>query len=284
MKPWIIAIRPKTLIIAVAVILLSHSLAYQFAGHLNWLIAGLTSLCILSLQTAVNMANDYFDGLSGIDNERRLGPPRALQSGLLSPKQLLTGLILVTAIACSSGIYLIWYGGWPFLLLGLLSLIGVFAYSYGRYSIANLGLGEVSVFFYFGWLGILSSYYLQTFQLSVALLLPASQLGALVAAVMLVNNIRDRSNDEDHGKHTLAVRLGPGRARMLYYLLILSPWLLAWFDPQASGWLFLCLPLSLWLLIMIGQRIGKDLNQQLSQTSLQVLLWSLCYSFGLLLS
>lgn len=283
MNPWIIAIRPKTLVIAMAVILLSHSLAYQFAGSLNWLIAALSSLCCLSLQTAVNMANDYFDGLSGVDDERRLGPPRALQAGLLSPQALLTGIILVTLIACMSGIYLIWHGGWPFLILGIIALCGVFAYSYGRHSIANLGMGEVAVFFYFGWLGVLGCYYLQTFNLSAALLWPASQIGLLIAAVMLVNNIRDRSNDEDHGKLTLAVRLGPGKARLLYWLLLLAPLLLAWPDPNASAWVLLCLPLILWLFIMIGQRIGKDLNQQLSQTSSLVLLWAITYSVGLLI-
>lgn len=283
MNPWIIAIRPKTLTIALAVIMLAHSLAYQLSGTLNWMVAAMSSLCCISLQMAVNMANDYFDGLNGIDNERRLGPLRVLQAGLLSPKQLFSGLMLVTLIASLSGMYLVWHGGWPFILLGLLALAGVFAYSYGRYSIANLALGEVAVFFYFGWLGVLGCYYLQTSTLTLELLWPASQIGLLISAVMLANNIRDRSNDEDHGKLTLAVRLGPGKARLLYWLLLLAPLALAWPDPNASLWLLVCLPLMLWLFIMIGQRIGKDLNQQLSQNSSLVLLWSISYSTGLLI-
>jgi len=277
------ASRPKTLMIALAVILLSHSLVWHLQGSLNWAIAALSTLCCFSLQIAVNMANDYFDGLSGIDNEHRLGPPRALQSGLISAKALLTGLIIMTLIAAGSGFALVLHGGWIFLALGLLSLLGVFGYSYGRHSIANLALGEIAVFFYFGWLGVLGCFYLQTFELPLELLFPASELGALIAAVMLVNNMRDRTTDEDHGKLTLVVRLGAGKARLFYWLLLATPFVLTVFDPYASGWVFGSIPLALWLFVMIGQRIGKDLNQQLAETSFMVLLWAALYSLGLLL-
>ena len=109
----------------------------------------------------------------------------------------------------------------------------------------------------------------------------ASELGLLVAAIMLVNNIRDRTSDEDGGKHTLAVRIGPGKSRAFYCLLLIVPYILLTFDPYGSLLPLICIPFSIWLIIMIGQRIGRDLNSQLSETSVLVGLWSLTYSIGL---
>lgn len=283
---WLMAIRPKTLIISIAVIALGQTLAFNHlnaqGGELDWTLSLVTLVCCLCLQIAVNLANDYYDGLSGIDNEHRLGPQRALQAGLVSTKALHSMVWVFISLSLISGSFLVWVGGWPLFVFGLLSIAGVIGYSKGTYSIASTGLGEITVFLFFGLLAVVGSYYLQTRELDISLLFAASQIGCLVAAIMLVNNIRDRASDEDCGKHTLAVRIGPGKSRTLYCLLLVIPYGLLIVDPYKSWLPLICLPLVLWLMIMIGQRIGKDLNSQLTETSVLVASWSFTYSLGLL--
>lgn len=149
----------------------------------------------MALQIAVNLSNDYFDGKSGVDGEDRLGPDRALQKGLISAAHLRFGIIAMCLLAIVSGSYLIYVGGWPYVVLGILSLVGVYIYSGGPRPLASHGLGEVAVFLYFGWLAVVGSYYLQTQVLTFDVFIPASQVGFVVVAIMLVNNIRDVVSD-----------------------------------------------------------------------------------------
>jgi 1,4-dihydroxy-2-naphthoate octaprenyltransferase len=289
-KAVIISARPKTLVVSIAVILLGQVLAsrdielYQYADGLDMSIAFLCLLCCCFLQISVNIANDYFDAKSGIDSPARLGPMRASQAGLISSQHLLIAIFSTSLIAVITGLYLILQGGWLFFFLGLILLAGVYTYSGGKKPLASNALGEVAVFLFFGWLGVIASYYLQTQHFNWALFFPASEIGLLIAAVMLVNNIRDISTDSKAGKKTLALHLGPIKSRMVYSLLLLLPFIFIPFNPYMPWLNTTLLPLHLGLCWLIRKRTGKQLNLQLSQTSLLVLLWALGYVFSFLLS
>jgi len=286
----IVSARPKTLVVSIAVILLAQILAardleyYQYTDGLDLSIAFMCLLCCCFLQISVNLANDYFDDKAGIDTPTRLGPMRASQAGLISSQHLLVAIISTSLLAVITGLYLIFKGGWPFFFLGLLSLLGVYAYSGGKKPLASNALGEVAVFLFFGWLGVMASYYLQTSQLNWALLFPASEIGLLIAAIMLVNNIRDIPTDTHASKKTLAVHLGPIKSRMLYSLLLLLPFISIPFNPYLPWLNTTLLPLHFVLCWVMTKRTGQQLNQQLGQTSLLVLFWVIGYLFTFLLS
>lgn len=284
------SIRPKTLLVSIAVILLGQVLAWRDL-ELNSITTGLDLsivifclICCCFLQISVNLANDYFDEKAGIDGPARLGPIRGTQSGLLSRRHLLATLFSSIVIAVISGLYLIIQGGWLFFFLGLLSLAGVYSYSGGKKPLASNALGEISVFLFFGWLAVIASYYLQSTHFHWALFYPATEIGLLVAAIMLVNNIRDIPTDSIAGKKTLAVSLGPIKSRMLYNILLLVPFIILPFNPYFPWINSALLPLHLYLCWLIRKRTGQKLNPLLGQTSLLVLLWSVGYLCSFLLS
>jgi 1,4-dihydroxy-2-naphthoate octaprenyltransferase len=220
-KNWWLAIRPKTLLASIGPILLGTALATsEVQIHLGIFFSAL--ICAISLQISVNLANDLFDGLSGVDGEQRLGPIRAVQSGLISTSAIKLALALVCAIAAVSGLYLIAMGGYWILLLGILSFLGVFAYSAGPFPLASNALGEVTVLIFFGWVSVLGSFYLQTGTISLISFGLATSAGLYSCAIMLVNNIRDTVTDRHAEKYTLAVMIGDRRARILLAVLVVA--------------------------------------------------------------
>jgi len=284
LSSWFLVIRPKTLLVALAVILLGQTLAwFDSPVNFSFYIAILCMVCCMALQIAVNLSNDYFDGKSGVDGDDRLGPDRALQKGLISAAHLRLGIVAMCFVAIVSGCYLIYVGGWPYVVLGILSLLGVYVYSGGPRPLASHGLGELAVFLYFGWLAVVGSYYLQTQVLTFDIFIPASQIGLLVVAIMLVNNIRDVASDRRAQKFTLATRLGIKASKHLYCVTLLLPSLLLLVDRYQGLMMLLLLPVQFALCIAIYQRDGKQLNAQLAQTSMLVLLWGTFYAVDLVL-
>lgn len=283
------AIRVKTLFVAFSVIIVGQSLAWHDLKQINNLLfdpylALIILICCLFLQISVNLANDYFDALSGVDTAERLGPQRAVESGKITPSTMRNAIFVTTSIASLCGLYLIFKGGWSFLFLGLLSLFGVYAYSGGKKPLASLGLGEVAVFLYFGYLAIMASYVLQTHVFNTQLFFPATQMGLLIAAIMLVNNIRDIQSDALAGKFTLAVRIGDQPARWLYCAFIAMAFLLIFIDRYQPYYNFLLLPAGIFLCTKIQQQKtqGAAFNKYLGLTSMLVLAWSLLYSISLI--
>lgn len=287
-SPWIGTLRPKTLPASISPILVGNSLA--FGAGLKWDILITSLICALLLQIAVNFANDLFDRRSGVDTEKRVGPNRGLQTGAITPKALwiATGGTLLLAFVI--GLYLIWVGGWVFVALGLASIVGVLWYSGGPYPLASLGLGEVTVFLFFGPVAVLGVEYLQLSMLSPLGILNAVQMGAFSAAIMLVNNIRDIETDTMANKKTLAVRLGDSKSRSLYRFLVLIPVLI-----QAGIFLlmghnvaavlpFLCLPLVFKCIQSIESLKGAGLNNLLAGTAKTLLVFSLLIITGRILS
>lgn len=236
---WAAACRPKTLPLACMSILVGSVLALS-AGSFSWPVLMLSLWTAGLLQILSNLANDYGDGLRGVDNGSRLGPVRALQSGTLTPAQLKLSLFVVATLTLVSGFWLIRAAGLGtsgllvFSLLGVLSIIAALTYTLGRKPYGYAGLGDVSVWLFFGCLGVLGSYYLHGAALHASLLLPASACGFLATAVLNVNNMRDIDNDRSHGKHTLAVRLGLSRAQLYHQALLLGALLLFFIYLTAS--------------------------------------------------
>ncbi len=269
---WLKAIRPKTLSASIAPILLSQSLVWQFATEFIWLTVVMIAICALALQVSANLANDYFDGVNGIDTPARLGPARMVQQGLISAEQIKQAIVLSLSIAFLSGLYLIYIGGWLLALCGLLSLVASLAYSGGKKPLASLAMGEITVFIFFGLLAVAGSFYVQTQTLPEWIIWPAIQMGCLSAAIMLVNNIRDYASDKSVGKNTLVVSfIGQLGGKLLYIILLFIALLCVWsLSQQLSISLFLSyllLPFSLWCGYQIFSYHGTALNKVLASTA-----------------
>lgn len=268
---WWQACRPKTLLISFAVIVLGNGLAFN--PGISMPVFLLSLLTALLLQTAVNLANDYFDAQRGVDGPERLGPVRVTQSGLLPSDHVRNAMLLCLTLALAAGIALLMlavHSGPLFWLAGVLSIAAVLAYSAGPWPLASNAMGEVSVFLFFGLLGVGGSYYLQLGDLPLRVYLAGAQLGAPIAAVMLVNNIRDINSDKAAGKYTLAVLLGEHKARRLYALLLLFPGVIQGLLTQS--WLSLLPVLIMCVLgVLMSARLfnarDKALNVVLGQTS-----------------
>jgi 1,4-dihydroxy-2-naphthoate polyprenyltransferase len=278
LQVWWQTVRPRTLPAAVGPVLLGQVAVAP--GHFSWLTAVLCVICALALQVAVNLANDLFDGMSGVDQPDRLGPTRALQAGLLTAAQLRAGLLLTLGIAVASGLWLIAFGHWLLWILGGLAVLGVLGYSGGHRPYANLALGELAVWFFFGPVAVLGSLLAHRSPIGTDAVFVALLVGLPVAAILVVNNLRDRRTDARAGKHTLAVRLGERRTRILFAALVLGPVLLAlplglpawtWFTWLGVALLAAQLARRLWV------SDGAALNPLLGRTAL----FSLLFAFWL---
>lgn len=214
LQPWILASRPRTLLLATASIAMGSFLAAH-AGRFNPLTTALIWLTATLLQILSNLANDYGDARHGID-QARIGPTRAVQAGLISSRQMLSAVVIVAVLCVISGSSLLAYTLGlerlpillAFLALGALSIWAAVAYTATDQPYGYVGLGDLMVFLFFGWLAVLGTSYLQTLQLDWSLLLPASSSGFLAVAVLNINNIRDLKSDQLAGKRSVAVRLG----------------------------------------------------------------------------
>ncbi len=228
MSPWISAFRPRTLPLALASIFTGGFLA-KAAGHFNGPVVALAALTTILLQVLSNLANDYGDSQNGADSIHRQGPQRAVQSGAITPAQMLRGMWICGILALSSGLALLWVAlgaaglgvALGFLALGLAAIWAAVNYTAGARPYGYAGLGDLSVFVFFGLVGVGGTYFLQAQALPLAVLLPAAALGCFATAVLNVNNIRDIHSDELAGKITIPVRLGPAHARRYHGLLLL---------------------------------------------------------------
>ena len=215
MNRWIEAARPRTLPLAIASILLGNFLAYA-AGKFSFLTAALAILTTLLLQILSNFANDLGDSKNGVDNKNRKVALRAVQTGKISPSEMKNAVILTASLSFISGISLLYFALQyakaqtiiTFVMLGLLAILAAIAYTVGKKPYGYMGLGDLSVFLFFGWVGTFGTYYLQTEILNYYILIPASGCGFLSVAVLNLNNLRDIENDRKTGKNSIPVRIG----------------------------------------------------------------------------
>ena len=296
-KSWLNAFRLKTLPLAFSCIVMGSVLAFkENSFNLSiFLLALLTTLC---LQVLSNLANDYGDAVKGTDNENRLGPVRAVQSGLISKESMFKGVIIASILSLVSGVLLLLVSFSSFdlqfilfLVLGILSIIAAIKYTVGKNAFGYMSLGDVFVFLFFGWLGVAGVYYLHIQDFNWIILLPATSIGLFSAGVLNLNNLRDIDNDRENNKITIAVRLGNNRARY-YHLLLL---VLAWFchilyvisiGDSIWEWLFV-LSIPLFILNVrkaLTHKDPKELIPSLKQLALGTFIFTTLYALGVILS
>ncbi len=225
LRIWFDAARPKTLPLALVSIFTGSALAFS-SGHFSLPIALLALLTATLLQILSNLANDYGDAVKGTDNEKRLGPMRAIQSGEVSLADMKRAIVINIALTIIAGLALVFYALdslesiLVFIGLGVLAMMAAIAYTVGNKPYGYVGLGDLSVFLFFGLLGVSGTYFLHTGHIEWSLFLPSLGCGLMAVAVLNVNNMRDIENDAECGKRTVPVRLGQQRAKTYHFLLL----------------------------------------------------------------
>jgi 1,4-dihydroxy-2-naphthoate octaprenyltransferase len=216
MNKWVLGARPRTLPAAIAPVVVASALA---GPDFNWFRAALALKVGVWLQIGVNYANDYSDGVKGTD-ENRIGPTRLVASGLASAKAVKNAAFISFAIASIPGLWLSLLSSPLLILIGILAIAAAWGYTGGKNPYGYSGLGEVSVFTFFGLVATMGTYYTQTEKFTALSFIVAIPMGALSCAILAVNNIRDRAQDELVGKRTIAVRLGDTKARRMFVALL----------------------------------------------------------------
>lgn len=220
---WIQGARPRTLPAAVAPVVVATVLAGSKWQPLQALLALVVAL---ALQIAVNYSNDYSDGVRGTDDVR-VGPTRLTASGLASAKAVKRAALISFLVACLAGLYLAALSSWWILIVGAISVLAAWGYTGGHTPYGYRGFGELSVFTFFGVVATVGTYYVQTLEFSTAAFAASISMGSLSCALLAINNLRDRSQDAEVGKKTLAVKLGDTNARKFFALLLILPYLAA---------------------------------------------------------
>ncbi len=225
MKHWIKAFRLRTLPLGILSIGMGSVFAYA-DGRFSWLICILTLLTTITLQILSNVANDYGDSVNGADNEFREGPERQMQIAAISPMAMKRAMVVLAVLAVVFGVCLLFVASISlkmllmFLVLGLLCVAAAIRYTAGDNPYGYAGLGDLSVLVFFGWVGILGSYYLQVQSFNWQYLLPATTCGLFMVGVLNINNIRDIYSDQKAGKFSIPVRLGREKAVLYHWSLL----------------------------------------------------------------
>ena len=293
---WIQACRLRTLPLAASSIIVAGGLAVQHhVFNLSvFLLSLLTAIC---LQVLSNLANDYGDALTGADDQR-VGPDRAMQSGLISAAAMKKAIIVMVVACLVSGLSLLNIAfnddlkSWLiFLTLGAMAIIAAITYTMGKLPYGYRAMGDIAVFIFFGLLGVLGCFYLQALTLPLSLFLPAISIGLLSAAVLNINNMRDIYNDKAANKITLVVLLGRKKA-FIYHLLLISTAMLCsvlyiYTLENSETWQYLFLLVSSSLgksCIRISDEIKKDsqdgitFNEELKNTAISTFVFSLLFA------
>lgn len=286
---WIWAARPKTLGAAVAPVVVGTGMAME-AGAWHLLSSILALIGALLIQIGVNFHNDYSDYLKGADTEDRVGPLRVTQAGLVGPETMQRATFLVFGAATVSGLYLIYRGGWPILLIGGASIAAAIWYTAGTYSLSDLGLADLFVFVFFGPVAVGGTYYVQALSLPTEVLVAGAGPGLLSTAILLVNNVRDVSQDREAGKKTLVVRFGRSFGVVAYGICTMGalalPVVLAFGGIGDGGRPWASAPVLLFPLLVRPIRImasadnPEQLNSLLADTGRILILWAVLFVIG----
>jgi 1,4-dihydroxy-2-naphthoate octaprenyltransferase len=286
--PWLLAARLQTLPVAAAPVAVGTALAFA-DGQGRALPASAALLGALLIQIGANFANDVFDFERGADTDTRIGPPRAAQLGLLTPRQMKIGTAVAFGSAALVGVYLVWVGGWPIATIGLLSIAAGLAYTGGPFAFGYHGLGDIAVFAFFGIAAVCGTYFVQALALSPIAFAGSLPIGAFATAVLVVNNLRDVDTDRSAGKRTLAVRFGRRAARFEYAgLLVLAYAMLPvlWVaGASRAAMLFplVTLPFAVWLIHTVWTSDeGSALNAALARTAGLEIAFAVLLAAGLL--
>jgi 1,4-dihydroxy-2-naphthoate octaprenyltransferase len=279
------AARPKTLWAAVAPVLIGFGTAYE-SGGFHWLAALAALGAAIMIQIGTNIANDYFDYKKGTDQPDRLGPTRVTQAGLVAPERVKRAMMLCFALAFAGGIYLVARGGWPIVVIGLLSIaLGIF-YTAGPYSLSYTGLADIFVLIFFGPVAVAGTDYVQTLQFSWPVVLAGFAPGLFSTAILTVNNLRDIETDSRANKKSLAVRFGARFARIEFTVCMIAGALWPLWFVYSNGrhpWTLIASMTIIYALPLIKRVYttnGPALNDVLAGTGKLLLLYAILFSIG----
>lgn len=289
LKIWIMAVRPKTLPAAIAPVVIGTAMAYGDGKH-HFLSAAVSLFCALMIQIGTNLSNDYFDFKKGADNSKRIGPTRITQAGLVKSSSVKNAFILVFLIAVLASFYLVFRGGLPIVIIGILSIVSGVLYTAGPKPLGYIGMGELFVLIFFGPVPVAGTYYIQSLEWNTTAVLSGFASGFLSVSMLAVNNYRDIQTDKETGKCTLAVLLGETFARYEYLVSILAAFLMPVFiylrNPSHPK-ILLCALLSLIAIPVIKNVLtktgGPALNSVLADTGKLMLIYSVVFSLGWIL-
>lgn len=285
---WVLAARPKTLLAAFVPVIVGTSLAVA-EGSYNLFVSSVALICSILIQIGTNFTNDLYDHLKGADTKERVGPKRALNEGWVTVAQMKFAIYLSFLLSFLMGLYLVYYAGPLILIIGILSIISGFMYTAGPFPLAYNGLGDLFVFLFFGLVGTVGTYFINTGYISSQALISAIPVGALVTNILVVNNYRDIEQDKMAGKQTLAVLLGKNFAFVEYCTLLASSFavpLIMYLYYDLTYWIFLpylTLPFAYKLIIMLLNYTGTELNPALELSAKLSALFGLLFSLGLCL-
>jgi len=281
-RAWLEAARLRTLPLSVSGILVGSFYAFS-QGFTNWVILGLALLTTLGLQVLSNFANDYGDGVKGTDNEHRVGPQRAIQSGSITIQAMKNGIILTSVLTLIVAVLLIYtsFGsanfGYSvfFFFLGLTAIAAAIKYTVGKSAYGYRGLGDIFVFVFFGLVSVLGCYFLFAKNIDSLAILPAISVGLLSVAVLNLNNMRDQISDAMSGKNTIVVKMGAQRAKVYHYTIIVTALALIIvfaisnnFKPLQYLFLISYIPFILHLKTVAKNTVPRDLDPELKKVAL----------------
>lgn len=296
-KPWLSAMRLRTLPLSVSGIILGSCFA-AYNGRFDVLVLIFAILTTISLQVLSNLANDYGDGVKGTDNEERLGPQRAIQSGEITPTEMLDAIKFNIIVVIMLSLSLIWFAFGVnnflfillFVVLGGLSVYAALNYTMGDSPYGYRALGDVFVFIFFGLLSTIGSYVLYTETVDHVVILPAIALGLLSVGVLNLNNMRDIKSDTNAGKITLAVKLGLYRAKNYHFFLIIGAMfisiifsILYYVEPYNFLYFIAFIPLIIHIKKIKNAKEPNDFDSQLKVLALSTFLYALLLGVGYLL-
>ncbi len=282
--------RPKTLSAAIVPVLVATALVRGEGLSITPWVSCFAVLSAIFIQIGTNFVNDALDFVKGADRETRLGEARAAQSGWFSHQKVLWMGFACFALAAAFGFPLVWLGGWPILVIGLVSLLMGYAYTGGPFPLAYVGLGDLFVIIFFGLVAVGGVYFLQTGSYSLAAFVAGLQIGLLATVMIAINNLRDLDQDKEVGKKTFAVRLGPKRGRFEVLVLIaaafgLNIFWLARGNYWASALPLLALPLALKVIFsLLRTEASREYNLLLAKGAAVHMLFGVLMSAGLFLS
>ena len=293
-KTWLSAFRLRTLPLAFSCIIMGSGLAYA-DDQFNLAVFVLALVTTLFLQILSNLANDFGDFVKGTDNDERVGPDRTLQSGLITKSEMINAMWIIAILCSVFGVWLIYEGtigldlkkAGLFAILGLTAMGAAVKYTMGKNPYGYAGLGDIFVFLFFGWLGVIGSYFLHTHSFHWELLLPASTIGLFTTAVLNINNMRDHEADAKSGKNTLVVRIGIEKAKVYHQSLIFGGLLLtiAFVFPSTNSLHYLFIvtaPLFIWFVQSIKSRSDfQDFDPFLKKQAIATFLFSILFVVGL---
>ena len=288
MRVWLLAARPKTLWASVAPVAIGVGMAYADRVH-HWPSAVACLLCAMLVQIATNFWNDYCDHAKGADTAERVGPTRATQAGWVSPAAMKQASLLTFGLTALVSAYLVHRGGWPFIWIGVASILSGLLYTGGPRPLGYLGLGDIFVLVFFGPVAVAGTYYAQALRVTHEVLFAGIAPGLLSTAVLVVNNLRDRETDARAGKRTLIVRFGERFGQTEYFFCLAGasfvPFVLYAKSHQHVNSLAACATiLAGWPGIRaVFSRSGTALNPILGFTALLLLLYAFLFIVGWIL-